>query len=282
MKKVILTKGLPGSGKSTWAKEMVNKFPGRYKRINKDDLRAMLDDSKHSKDNEKFILKVRDTLILLALNEGKDVIIDDTNLASKHEEHIKQLVRGVAVVSIQDFTEIPIETCIKRDLKRFNSVGEKVIRDMYNQFLFKKEVYIEDESSPKAIIVDIDGTLADMVDNRSPFDWKRVGEDKVNESVKTIVNNFDGTVIIFSGRDSVCREETIKWLLDNGIQYSDLFMREEGNCEKDSYLKRRMFEENIRGKYFIEYVIDDRLQVCRMWHQLGLNLLRVGNPDANF
>jgi len=141
MKKVILTKGLPGSGKSTWAKEMVNKFPGRYKRINKDDLRAMLDDSKHSKDNEKFILKVRDTLILLALNEGKDVIIDDTNLASKHEEHIKQLVRGIAVVNIQDFTEIPIETCIKRDLKRFNSVGEKVIRDMYNQFLFKKEVY---------------------------------------------------------------------------------------------------------------------------------------------
>lgn len=41
-KRVIILKGLPGSGKSTWAKEQLEKYPGRYKRICKDDLRAML------------------------------------------------------------------------------------------------------------------------------------------------------------------------------------------------------------------------------------------------
>ena len=48
MIKVYITKGLPGSGKSTWAKETVDKYPNSYKRINKDDLRAMIDNSKQS------------------------------------------------------------------------------------------------------------------------------------------------------------------------------------------------------------------------------------------
>lgn len=89
-------------------------------------------------------------------------------------------------------------------------------------------------------------------------------------------------VIIFSGRDSICRELTVEWLNENGIKFHNLFMREMGNIEKDSIIKRRLFEENIRGKYFIEYVLDDRLQVCRMWYSLGLTLLRVGDPDADF
>jgi len=63
MKKVILTKGLPASGKTTWAKKVLKDNPGAYKRINKDELRLMLDGGKWSHDNEKFILGRR---VLLA------------------------------------------------------------------------------------------------------------------------------------------------------------------------------------------------------------------------
>ena len=45
---VTLTKGLPGSGKSTWAKQIIDENPSFFKRINKDDLRAMLDNGKFS------------------------------------------------------------------------------------------------------------------------------------------------------------------------------------------------------------------------------------------
>lgn len=282
MIQVILTKGLPGSGKSTWSKNLIDKHPNKYKRINKDDLRLMLDNSKHSKDNENFVLQVRDAMILMAIENDKHVIIDDTNLAPKHEERIKQLIKGKAELVIQDFTDVSLKTCIERDLKRSVSVGEKVIRDMYKQFLLKIETYNEDKNLPKAIIVDIDGTLAKM-NGRSPFDWSKIKEDTCNEVVKGIVNNYyPHTVLIFSGRDSICRQDTIEWLADNDIRYTKLFMREEGNNEKDSIIKRRLFEENVRGKYYVEYVLDDRLSVCRMWHQLGLQLLRVGDPDADF
>lgn len=40
---VYITKGLPASGKTTWAKEKTTSFPNSYKRVNKDDLREMLD-----------------------------------------------------------------------------------------------------------------------------------------------------------------------------------------------------------------------------------------------
>lgn len=278
MIKVYLTKGLPGSGKSTWAKELIDKNPNSYKRINKDDLRAMVDNGKYSSDNEKFILKIRDSLILLAIQNGKHVIIDDTNLDLKHELHIKDLIKGKAEIVIQDFTEVPLETCIQRDLKRISSVGEKVIRNMHKQYLQKNIKYVEDINLPHAIIVDIDGTLAKMV-NRNPFEWNKVKHDSCNDVIKQMVNNYKGNVIIFTGRDGVCKNDTIEWLHLNDIKYDKLFMRDCGNTEKDSIIKQRMFDNNIRGKYYIDYILDDRNQVVEMWRSIGLICLQVAEGD---
>ena len=278
MVKVIITRGLPGSGKSTWAKKLIDENPNSYKRINKDELRLMLDNNMHSNDTEKFILKVRDALILLAIENGKHVIIDDTNLATKHEARIRDLIKGKAELVIQDFTNVPLEVCIEQDLRRHASVGESVIRKMYNQFILQVETYTEDTSLPKAIIVDIDGTLAKM-NGRSPFDWSRVKEDSCNTVVKGLSNSYTGTVIIFSGRDGICKQDTIEWLNDNGIRYDILYMRAEGNTEKDSIIKRRLFEEHVRGKYYIDYVLDDRNQVVKMWREMGLTCLQVADGD---
>lgn len=278
MIKVYLTKGLPGSGKSTWAKELIDKNPNSYKRINKDDLRAMVDNGKYSSDNEKFILKIRDSLILLAIQNGKHVIIDDTNLDLKHELHIKDLIKGKAEIVIQDFTEVPLETCIQRDLKRISSVGEKVIRNMHKQYLQKNIKYVEDINLPHAIIVDIDGTLAKMV-NRNPFEWNKVKHDSCNDVIKQMVNDYKGNVIIFTGRDGVCKTDTIEWLHLNDIKYDKLFMRDCGNTEKDSIIKQRMFDNNIRGKYYIDYILDDRNQVVEMWRSIGLICLQVAEGD---
>ena len=282
MKTVTISRGLPASGKTTWAETMLGNNPGMFKRINKDDIRAMLDNSKWSKDNEKFVLRVRDELILMALNEGKHVIIDDTNGHHKHVENIKKLVKGMNVqVNIKEFN-VDIEECIERDLKRQNSVGEKVIRNMYNQF-FKPErkIYNPDLLYPEAIICDIDGTLALMSD-RSPYDWKRVGEDSVNVPIAQILKTARQDIILLSGRDSICRDETIAWLEKHNINYDKLYMRPEGDNRKDVIIKKELFDNHVRDKFNVSFVLDDRLQVCQLWHSMGLTLLRVGDPDANF
>jgi len=97
--KVIILKGLPASGKSTWAKEFLdnNMFATKgsgWMRINKDDLRAMMHNSKWSKGNEKQILIIRDAAIRSALANGYNVIVDDTNFAPQHIETITKIAES--------------------------------------------------------------------------------------------------------------------------------------------------------------------------------------------
>lgn len=281
MKKVIILKGLPASGKSTWAKKQVDDNPGVYKRINKDDLRAMLDSGRWSKANENLILKIRNGIILESLSSGFHVIVDDTNLAEKHITTITQLVKGKAEVEVKEF-ECEVEECIKRDLKRLNSVGEQVIRNMYNQFLKPKtDKYLPPNGKRQAVIFDIDGTLAIMKD-RTPFEWDKVGQDLPNEPVLSAYSAFKDTsfvIIVFSGRDACCRKQTEEWLSENDVKYDYLDMRPEGDTRKDSIVKKEMFDK-IKDEYNIIGVFDDRDQVVEMWRSLGLTCFQVA--DGNF
>ncbi len=289
MKKVILTRGLPGSGKSTWAKQVLDEKPGSYKRINKDDLRAMLDNNRWSNDNEKFVLKVRNMLVLEALSRGKHVIIDDTNLHPKHERTIKELVKGDALVEIKDFTHVPLKTCIERDLKRPNSVGQGVIIEQYNRYLKqeieeqKKAGFIQqNDQLPKAIICDLDGTLA--IFDRNPFNAQNCDEDDVNIPVANIVEAFYNKgykIMFFSGRKDQYKKPTKKFLekaFGDRIKY-ELHMRQSNDNRKDSILKREMFDTIIQEKYFVEFILDDRNQVVDMWREIGLTCLQVNYGD---
>jgi predicted kinase len=133
MLKVIINRGLPASGKTTFSKSLMKNNP-TYKRVNKDDLRAMIDGGIWSKKNEQFIIKTRDELILKYLNAGYNVICDDTNIHHKHFQNISKLVKGLAEVVVNDsFLDIPVEECIRRDLDRVNSVGANVIINMNEQ-----------------------------------------------------------------------------------------------------------------------------------------------------
>lgn len=272
MIKVILTKGLPGSGKSTWAKGLVDNDPNTYKRINKDDLRAMFDNTRFSRSMEKFILKVRNQLILMAINEGKHVIIDDTNLAPKHEAVIRELVQGKAEVIIQDFTHVPLETCIERDLKRQKSVGETVIRQLWEQYLHKPQPLTVNPALPHAIICDLDGTLA-LLNGRNPFDASRCDEDLLNEPVASILKGRK--VILVSGRDDKYKEPTLRFLEKHHIEYEVLLMRKNKDQRKDSIIKKEIFDNHIRPNYNIDFVLDDRNQVVAMWREIGLTCLQV-------
>jgi hypothetical protein len=68
----------------------------------------------------------------------------------------------------------------------------------------------------KAIIVDVDGTLADMRGVRSPFEWDKVLQDKphldVIDLVKDLASLKKYKIIITTGRDGICEQDTVTWL----------------------------------------------------------------------
>lgn len=281
--KIIMTKGLPASGKSTWAKKQVEASNGAIKRVNKDDLRAMIDAGAWSKGREKEILKVRDALIREWLGAGYSVIVDDTNLSYMHELKIRDIAKEFGVpVEIEDFTYVPLVTCIERDAARANSVGLKVITKMYYSYLFDYSKWViapcADGAKPAAIIVDIDGTMAIHVrDGRSPYDLTKVTEDLFNEKLWSLIKYTPYKVIFLSGREGTeqCKQDTIDWMHyhtkreTTSNKYS-FFFREEGDSRPDNEIKKEIYEGKIEPYYNIVAVYDDRDQVVSMWRQLGL------------
>jgi predicted kinase len=290
MSKLIMLRGLPGSGKSTWAKQMLKDNPGQYKRVNRDEIRAMVDNGHWSQTNERFIRTVRDLIIIEALAAEQNVIIDDTNLDPSLEPEFRRITESFhPEFEVVDLTEVDKDLCIKRDLMRQNSVGSKVINRMYNQYIVHKETLEHIEGALSAIICDIDGTLAHMKD-RGPFDWSKVGNDTPDHKIIEILHTYQAMsevnlcctqtkIILFSGRDGSCREETEKWLKDNLVDYDELYMRTADDVRKDSIIKRELFDTYIKGKYNVTFVLDDRDQVVQMWRNMGLTCLQVAEGD---
>ena len=285
MKKVILTVGLPASGKSTWAKAQMTKNPGRYKRVNRDSLRLMLDNEQFNPKREKFITTAQRQLIVSALDEGFHVIVDDTNLNPKYISAFKELVKGKAEVEVKDFTDAPLERCIEWYLKREASVGKDVIVRMYKQYLKPKVQKAKHFAElPSAIICDLDGTLCNMV-ARGPFEYMKCDTDLPNIPVVNVVEKYanDLQIIFLSGREDMAKEKTIEWINKyvpalNGVDWQ-LHMRKSGDYRKDNIVKGELYEAHVKGKYNVLFVLDDRNQVVELWRDLGLTCFQVNEGD---
>jgi len=312
MKQVLILTGLSGSGKSTYARQFCADHPN-WLRVNRDDLRRSLlpvslpDYWQNYPDSEKnrvetVVSAMQKTAILEGLGRGWHVLVDNTNLkVSYFNEFRKLLAERLDEVTIQyRLIDTPLDECIRRDRNRDDSVGESVIRKQAEQlatlkktFRFASETLTrraafqrEQESHlPGCILVDIDGTVAEKGD-RSPYDWHRVGLDTPKWPIIHLVRAMrasDYAVVFFSGRDAVCRAETVDWLNRHfGWTTADyqLFMRPQRDNRKDAVVKQELFERHIRGRYRVEFVVDDRQQVVDMWRRtVGLTCLQVDHGD---
>ena len=282
-------KGLPGSGKSTLAKAWVNEDAINRVRVNKDDIRNLLHNGKYSKENEKQVLDTQDFIILDSLKRGKSVAFDNTHLVDKHLIRLNNLLKDNDLSNIKievvDLTSVEPEECIKRDLIRPNSVGQNVIWDMYWRFVAEvAKPPLLNNDLPYCIIVDVDGTLAEM-HNRSPYDWSKVGDDKIRPHISELVDQYsmyDQEIIIFTGRDASCLEETKNWLHRHEVVYDYIYIRPEGDKRPDYIVKREMYERYIKNKYNVLLVVDDRPQVIREWRRLGLPVINANPCDKEF
>lgn len=135
----------------------------------------------------------------------------------------------------------------------------------------------------RAVIVDIDGTLALRTGDRSPYDWQRVGEDDPNppviELVQTIHAAGQHRIILMSGRDESCRLQTEMWLDAQKVPFDELHMRPERNNEKDSVVKEDLYRRHVEGRYDVAFVVDDRNQVVAQWREMGLTCFQVAEGD---
>jgi len=275
MKTLYMLKGLPASGKTGHAHTLISDLgAGNAKRVNKDELRAMLDLRRWSPSNERFVLAARDACITLALLEGKSVVVDDTNLHPRHLKHLSGIAETHgAQVEVVDLTHVPMSECIKRDRARANGVGEGVIKDMYVKYICPPPPAY-DPAKPMCVICDIDGTIA-TVNGRDWDDPTRYFEDKVVPHVLDTVQRMcavPGVDLLFiTGRYSKWRQVTFDWLRQiAGLGAFALYMREDGDNRKDFIIKRELYQVFVEPKYNVHVILEDRPRVIMdCWQALG-------------
>lgn len=292
---IVVCKGIPGSGKSTWSIEQLRKYPGKYKRVNRDSIREMLDGGKFDWDNENFVESLRDIIIDRALRKGFDVIVDDTNLKDSVWEKICDIAKKVGNVRVMErYFEVTLKDALQRNSERYKKVPEDVIEAFFEKYIKGRPIEVRDEFFPitipefplwdhskiDAIIVDIDGTLA-IGCLRSPYDMTKILDDIPNKHICELVRVFSKTykVIIVSGREDCARKDTELWLKVNDVPFDIMYMRVTGDNRKDAIIKEEIYNEHIKPYYNVRYVLDDRKQVVDKWRSLDLCCLQVADGD---
>lgn len=299
--------GLPASSKSTWAKEYVHSRQN-WVRICNDELRTLFFDRVFSRQDTPFVDIAREHLIRLAISEGKSIIVDNCNLHPKHLKNYSELAANNKYkFSVQDFTNIPVEECIRRDRLRPNKVTHRVILSMYNQFLKpagqpdvkiedlvipdnpvqEVNVLVQDPNLGPCVICDLDGTLALFGTRRSPFDASTCHiTDEVNKPVLDVIRLMKSVghrIIFVSGRMKKDEVSTRQFLTEKcGLNENDylLYMRENGDFRKDYLIKQEIYENNIRGNWYCDFIMDDRSQVVKQcWRKLGLTCFQVADGE---
>ena len=221
--KAIFTVGVSASGKTTWAEQQEG-----FVNINRDDILfevimgGVRDWTKYkfSKANEIKVTEIQRQEIAAAIAAKKDIIISDTNLNPKNcAAWVDMLDEAGYEIEFKKF-DITLNEAIMRDARRANPVGYSVIARQMEQYNALHHHIKQDPSLPTAVIVDIDGTLAHM-EGRGPFEWDKVYQDGVDKEVRDIVNGLSSqhVVIVMSGRDEVCRDDTTAWLKDNSVWF---------------------------------------------------------------
>ena len=298
MHKIILTQGIQGSGKSTWAKQWVEEDPINRVRWNNDDCRKMCGPY-WIPERENFISEIREKFILKAMEMGKDIVIDDMNLNQKTIFYYNELVDDFNLNSTKTKEKaydlvyktffIPLEECIKRDSLRPNPIGEKVIKETFNRYkyymrdLTNTEILYNrielNKSLPNCIIVDLDNTLA-YAFKRPWFGVEAASQmvlDKVNEQLKVILNSFNSNVeiIIMSGRaigDEA--KSSLVWLIQNGIHYDNAYFRNENDYRTGDVIKLENYNRYIKGKFNVLAAVEDDPKCVKMYQEQGIFVLQ--------
>lgn len=301
MKKIIVLQGPPACGKSTKAKELLNQY-GSDKAVIvcRDSIRESCGEY-WVPEREGYITKLENTAVDMALQSNLIPIIDATNLNEKTKNKWVRIAEGHDAEIEWIEVVVPYQEALKRDSNpdRKRPVGKKVLRDFYTRYYpelispmsDERKMLEWDPSKRKAIIVDIDGTLA-LRNNRSPFDYDKAcgdtAEFRMCRIIKSLIESDENYEVFFlTGREDIgeCRRITEEWINDqvyrkqghNGFLPKDnwtLLMRPEDEHRPDEIIKKEIWEEKIKPWYDVVAVFDDRDRVVKMWRDEGLLCLQ--------
>ena len=129
---LILLCGIPGSGKTTWAKNYISKNPD-FVHLSSDAIRAELYGDENIQGNPVEVFTLMQKKAVESLNAGYNVVYDATSMTRKDRAGIISMCPKFTHIQC-NIIWAPIETCIERDATRERTVGKEVIDRMLKRF----------------------------------------------------------------------------------------------------------------------------------------------------
>jgi predicted kinase len=296
MAKITILVGCPGSGKSTYAKDMIENdgdHGAATVRISQDD---------QGKQGHMDVFNK-------ALAEDKNIIIDRMNFDKAQRNRYLDPAKKAGYETKIIVFHVPLKTCLERCNAR---EGHPTIKDSKSasqavNFFFSAYERVSDdeaneverrgwvgENGPQAIYSDLDGTLCN-VEHRRHFvrpveglkkNWAGffagIPDDTVNQPVMDILNKYKDThqIVYCTGRGDNFRRDTVEWLEKHNAPTGVLYMRNRHDPRQDSVVKEILLDFEILTRFSVFFCLDDRDQVVKMLRSRGLTVLQVA--DGNF
>lgn len=141
-----------------------------------------------------------------------------------------------------------------------------------------------------AIIVDIDGTIADCnhrlhhikgQKKNWPGFWETMHLDTPIEPIIKLVKAMDQAcrIIVVTARHDYVRPQTVKWLLQNGVPYNELRMRADEDYRKDAIVKKEILDQIRADGYNVLFALEDRTHNVEMFRANGVPCLQVADDE---
>jgi FMN phosphatase YigB (HAD superfamily) len=142
----------------------------------------------------------------------------------------------------------------------------------------------KNKRSNKAVLFDLDGTLADTNDpnanhkkNHEGFRSHAAGADAVPKMVEKVrkAKSKGRDVVILTARSAHYRKDTKTWLHEHGIPYDSLFMRPIDDDRKDKVVKKDLLKNEVLPNFDIKKAYDDKKKNVRMFRSEGIDAKKV-------
>ncbi|PVZ14153.1 AAA family ATPase [Actinomycetospora cinnamomea] len=298
-----LTRGLPASGKSTWARALVaSRRPGSILRVNRDDLRRSMADPAYSTPVdavERRISAAEWQLVRSTLLAGVDVVVDATNLRAAVARRWLALAEACGACWHVEDVVADLEECIRRDAARNGPehVGEDTLRDLHARYLDPVTgrpaplappprlssaggaPYRPVPGTPSAVLVVVEGVLAqaDPPDPDHPEDVPVAAAVEVLAALAAAGHR----VVALSARPEEERAAVTSWLARRvPVPVDTVLLRPPGRRRGEDAVALGLFDAHVRDRYTVVAVVEGRPRRAARWRGLGLTVLGLAEPGT--
>ena len=231
----VILCGIPGSGKSTYAKSYIEQFGGIH--LSSDLIRKELYGNECVQGDPNEVFTIMQKRAVEALNNGESVIYDCTSITRKDR---------VGIISVcPKFVKIechiiwaPIETCIERDFARERTVGKAVIDRMLKRF----QAPYFDEGIDEIKVVRPDNFNYDQY-LRGIYKSMKIPHDNPHHTLNVYDHCEEAQRYAYKcGKDDTGLVTIAAMLHDAGKPYTKAFVDSKGNpCETAHYYQHQCY-----------------------------------------